>query len=133
MLIYVCMLMEFELVWLFVKFEWKMRKFWVLVKNEHNVDFHENWCYDSMFVVVLIAFWCILTNKQVWGTNLDQRGSKSGFLDENWVSSREEPKNLGSPVLMNSLSEWLLAVVSCTVQQPIFLEFRVLRGRPGLS
>ena len=34
-----------------------------------------------MFVVVLIAFGCMLTNKQVWGTNLEQRGSKLGFLE----------------------------------------------------
>jgi len=48
----------------------KNEKMWVLVKNEQNDDFVENWCYDSMFVVVLMAFWCMLTSKQVWGTNL---------------------------------------------------------------
>ena len=74
MFIQVCMLMGFKMVWLFVKFEWKMRKMWVLVKNKHNDDFDENWCYDSMFVVVLNAFWCMLTNEQVWGMNLGQRG-----------------------------------------------------------
>jgi len=31
----------------------------VLAKNKHNDDFGENWCYDSKFVVVLIAYWCI--------------------------------------------------------------------------
>jgi len=53
-------------------------------KKEHNDDFDENWCYDSMFVVVFIAFWCILTGKQVWGTNLGQRGTKTGFWGEKW-------------------------------------------------
>jgi len=37
----------------------KIEKLWVFVKNEHNVDFGENWCYDLMFVVVLNVFWCI--------------------------------------------------------------------------
>ena len=55
-----------------------MRKYELLVKNELGDDFCENWCYDSMFVSVLIVF-CMLTNKQVWGTNLGQRGSKAGF------------------------------------------------------
>jgi len=33
-----------------------MRKYKLLVKNELDDDFDENRCYDSMFVVVLIAF-----------------------------------------------------------------------------
>ena len=60
-------------VWIgvvFCKVWMKNEKMWVLVKNEQNDDFVENWCYDSMFVVVLMAFWCMLTSKQVWGTNL---------------------------------------------------------------
>jgi len=46
----------FELVWLFIKFEWKMRKLWFLVENELGDEFEVNWCYDSKFVIVLNAF-----------------------------------------------------------------------------
>ena len=52
----------------------KMRKYELLVKKELD-DFDMNWCYDSMCVVVLVAYGCMTTNKQVWGTNLGQRGS----------------------------------------------------------
>jgi len=41
----------------------KMRKYELLVKNELDDHFDMNWCYDSMFVVVLIVF--MTTNKQV--------------------------------------------------------------------
>jgi hypothetical protein len=44
------------------------------VENELDDDF------DSMLVVVLIAFGCMLTNKQVWGTNVGQRGIKIGVF-----------------------------------------------------
>jgi hypothetical protein len=37
----------------------KMRKLWVLVKNELGDEYVVNWDFDSMFVVVLIVFWCI--------------------------------------------------------------------------
>ena len=59
----------------------KMRKyeFFFVVKNGLDDDFDMNWGYNSIFVSVLIAFWCMLTNNKVWGTNLDQRGSKLGF------------------------------------------------------
>jgi len=46
----------FELVWLFIKFEWKMRKLWFLVENELGDEFEVNWGYDSKFVIVLNAF-----------------------------------------------------------------------------
>jgi len=54
--------------WVVVCEVWmKMRKYELLVKNELDDDYDENWCYDSMFISVLVAFWCMLTNKQVWG------------------------------------------------------------------
>jgi len=34
----------------------KMRKYELLVKNKLDDDFYMNWCYDSMYVSVLIAF-----------------------------------------------------------------------------
>jgi len=58
----------------------KMRKYEFLVKNELNDDFDVNWGYDSMIVSVLNVFWCMLTNKQVCGMNLGQRGKLDGFL-----------------------------------------------------
>jgi len=54
-----CLLMGFELVWLFMNFEWKLENWGVLIKNEQYDDFDDNWRYDSMFVVDLIAFCCI--------------------------------------------------------------------------
>jgi len=51
--------MGFELVWLFMNFEWKLENWGVLMKNEQYDDFDDNWRYDSMFVVDLIAFCCI--------------------------------------------------------------------------
>jgi len=48
-----------------------------------------------MFVVVLIVFECMLIDKQVWGSNLGQRGSKIRFLKENKMGSREETKKTG--------------------------------------
>jgi len=37
----------------------------------------------------------MLTNKQVWGRNLGQRGSKSGVLEWNWMGSQEKTQKLG--------------------------------------
>jgi len=34
------------------------------VKNEHSGDFDENLGFDSMFVVFLIAFNCMITDEQ---------------------------------------------------------------------
>ena len=68
----------------------KMGKYELLMKNELDDDFDVNWGYDSMFVSVLISFWCMLTSKQVLGTNLGQRGSKSRFLEWNWMGFQEE-------------------------------------------
>jgi len=87
MTIYVCMLLGFELVWLFVKFEWKWEKYEFLVKSEFDDDFDVKWSYDSMLVCVLIAFWSMLTDNKVWGTNLWQSGSKLKFLGENGMGS----------------------------------------------
>jgi len=68
-----------------------------LVKNKFDDEFDVKWGYDSMFVSILIAFWSMLTNNKVWGTNLGQRGSMSGFWGENWMGSREETQKLGCP------------------------------------
>ena len=74
----------------------KLWKYEFLLKNEFDVDCVMKWGYEFMFVSVLFAFWCMWTNNKVYETNLGQRGSKSGFLWKFWVSSQEEPKNLGS-------------------------------------
>jgi len=47
----------------------------------------------------------MLTNKQVWGMNLDQKGSKLGFLGCNWMSSRKETQKLGFLFWCNSPGE----------------------------
>jgi len=71
----------------------KNEKMWVLVKYEQNDHFDENWCFDSMFVVVLNVFWCMLTNKQVWWKSFGKRGSKTEFWGEKWwVRERENPR-----------------------------------------
>jgi hypothetical protein len=62
------------------------------VKNEFDIEFVMKWGYEFMFVSVLIAFWCMLTNNKVWEMILGQKGSKSGFLWKFGVSSQEEPK-----------------------------------------
>jgi len=36
-----------------------MKKLWVLVEIELDDEFEVNWCYDSKFVVVLYALWCL--------------------------------------------------------------------------
>ena len=103
----------------------KMRKYELLVKNELDDNFDMNWCYDSTFV--LIVFWCMLTNKQIWVKGEQNRGF--------WwkLELPRGSQNLGSLVPVNSLSEWLLAMASCSVQQLMFWVFRVLRGWSGLS
>ena len=133
MFVYVCMLMGFELVWLFMKFEWKLRKLWVLVENEIGDEFEVNWCYNFKLVVVLNVFWCLQTNVQVLGLNLGSRGSKLRFLRENWVSSRKEPAIWVPMCWWTRYSEWLLAIASCSVQQLMILALRVLRGWSGPS
>jgi len=51
-----CMLIGFEVVWLFVSLNEKWRKLRVLVKNDLSDDFDVNWWFDFMFVMFLIAF-----------------------------------------------------------------------------
>ena len=51
--VYVCMLMGFEVVWLFMKFEWKLRKLWVLVENELGNEFKVN----CVIIPSLLWFW----------------------------------------------------------------------------
>jgi len=65
MIIYVCMLLGFELVLLFVKFEWKWKKYEFLLKNEVDDDLVKKWGYEFLFVSVMIALWCMLTNNKV--------------------------------------------------------------------
>ena len=43
----------------------RMRKYEFLVKNKIDDDFDIKWSYDSMFVSVLIVFWCMLINNKV--------------------------------------------------------------------
>ena len=73
---------------------------WVFGENELSDDFDVNWCFDFMFVMFLIAFTSLLTGKQVLGTNLGSRGSKTGFWCENWRVYREENPRTGVPVVV---------------------------------
>jgi len=94
-----------------------MVNFGFLVKNKHGDDFDVNWGFDFRFVVFLIAFKCILTNKQVWGTNLGQRGSKFRFLERKWMGSWEETQEQCFLFWWSSPSE--LIASSCRVAQLI--------------
>ena len=62
------------------------------MKNELDDDFDMNWCYDSMFVVGLINFGCLLTNNQLLGRIWDKEDQKSGFLRKIWWVSSETQK-----------------------------------------
>ena len=88
----VCIVVVVWEVWI------KLEKYEFLVKNEFDVDLGMKWCYEFIFVSVLLSFWCMLTNNKVWETILAQRGSKSGFLGGNGVSSQEEPIIMGSQI-----------------------------------
>jgi len=77
------------------------------VKNEFDDEFVTKQCYEFVVVSVLIAFLCMLTNSKVCVTFLGQWGSKSRFLGRFCVSSREEPKNLGSVYWCNPPGELL--------------------------
>jgi len=70
----------------------KNEKMWVLVKNEHGDVFDHNWCYDSMFVVVLNVFWCMITNKQVWGWIWVKVDQNWGFWWKLYGFPRGNPK-----------------------------------------
>ena len=61
----------------------KTKNYELSMKNELDDDFDMNWCYDSMFIVVLIAFWCMLTNRHVWDQNQGFDGKLDGFLRGN--------------------------------------------------
>jgi hypothetical protein len=111
----------------------KMWKYEFLVKNEFDDDFMMKWGYEFMFVGVLIAFWCILTNNNVWGMNLGQRGSKLGFLWKIGIGSREETQNLGVPNCCSSLGELELAMASFPRHNPWFWVSREVGGHSGLS
>ena len=73
----------------------KMWKYEFLVENEFDDEFVMKWGYEFKFVFVLIAFWCMLTNKKVLETNLGKRGSKSGFLVKIRMGSQEETHKSG--------------------------------------
>jgi len=128
MFIHVFMLMGCQLVWLFVKFEWKMRKYEFWWKM--NIMMILMWIDDmiSCLLLCLIAFWYTLTNEQVWGTNLGQRGSKTWFWGEKWWIPNRETHNLGTHYLCSSPNELVLAVASYTMTTLMIL---VLLGSSG--
>jgi hypothetical protein len=65
MLVVVCLLLGFELLVWFIKIWMKYGKYEFLVKNEFDVEFVKKQCYEFVFVSVLIAFLCMLTNNKV--------------------------------------------------------------------
>ena len=68
---YTCLSVDGIWIGVIVCEDWtKMRKYEHLVKNELDDSFDVYWCYNSIFVIVLIAFGCMITNKQVWKMNL---------------------------------------------------------------
>jgi len=73
----------------------ELGKYEFLVKNEFDIEFVMKQCYEFVFVSVLIAFWCMLTNNEVWVTILGQRKSKSGFWGNfTWVPDRNPKSRL---------------------------------------
>ena len=64
MTVYVCMSLGFELLVLFVKFGVECENM-SLVKNESDCESMIEWCYEFMFVSVLIAIWSMLINNKV--------------------------------------------------------------------
>jgi hypothetical protein len=99
------------------------------VKNELNDDFDVNLCYDFMFLVVLIAFERMLTNKQVWGSNLGQRDIKIRVFDEKLDGFLRGNARTGCTCLV----KLACAVASCSVQKPMILVFSGTWGSFGLS
>jgi len=65
-----------------------------------------------MFVVFLIAFKCMLTNKLVLGTNLGQRGSKPGFLKGKVMGSQEGNPRIG---LLLRVAQYRTPCFGCSV------------------
>jgi len=126
-LIYECICLYVVGVWIagvVYEFWMKLWKCEFLVKNVFHVEFVVKWCCEFMFANVLIDFWCMLTNNKVWITFLGQRGSKSGFLWKFGMSTREEPKILGSRLWWARLASY---VVPCRVAQDRTQDF----GRCG--
>jgi len=72
-----------------------------------------------MFVCVLFAFWCMLTNNKVLETIWGQRGSKSSFMVKIGMGFLGNPK-FGLPVWCSLSGELELAMTSCLVQHPCF-------------
>jgi len=58
--VYLCLYVDgFWIGVVVLKFEWEMRKMVVFGENELDDDFEMNWCFNSMYVVVLNAFICL--------------------------------------------------------------------------
>jgi len=99
---------------------WKMNIMKILVKID-------------VMIPCLLLFWlsfevCKLMYK-FWGRIWVKGDQNRGFLDELWVSSREEPKIWVPLLLSNSPSEWQLATTSCSVTATLDFGVPSLLGR----
>jgi len=97
----------------------KLWKYEFLVNNEFDDEFVMKWGDKFMFVCVLFAFWCMLTNNKVLETIWGQRGSKSSFMVKIGMGFLGNPK-FGLPVWCSLSGELELAMTSCLVQHPCF-------------
>jgi len=61
-----------------------MRKLWVLVKNEHNDDFGENWGYDWCLSLFWMPFDVYKLVYKFWGRIWGQEDQNWGFWMKNW-------------------------------------------------
>lgn len=93
---YVFILMGYELMVLIMKFGLIWEVLELLVKNECGDENLLFWCYEFIFWCILMFFVWMLTVGEICATFLGQLGLKLRFWGKSCVSSREEPKNLGS-------------------------------------
>jgi len=78
--------------------------FGVFGENECDDENLMIWCHELMFWFILKLPWSVLTVSEVCTMILGQLEWKLGFWVEFCVSSREEPKNLGSLLYQTRLA-----------------------------
>jgi len=121
--VYTCLYVDGVWIGVVVCEVWmKMNKYDLLVKNELDDDFDENWCYDSIFIIVLIAFWCMLTIKQVWGRIWVKADQNRVFWEKfGWVPERKPKNRVPCSSATHQASLWL-AGGKLLSSAPLFLE-----------
>jgi len=109
-----------------MKFEWKMRKLRVLVK----INLMMNLRWIGVIIRGLLLFWMPFDVYKLmykfWGQIWGQGDQNWGF----WMKI-EEPKIWVPLSCQTHYSEWLHAILSCSLQQLMVLAFWVHQGRSG--